>query len=376
MESFDFIVIGAGIAGASIAAELTRRHRVALVEQEDVPGYHATGRSAALYSEIYGNAAIRALTRASHDFLVARQDDGSSFATPRGSMFIATEAQRARLESFGALPDVCNAVEFMSAAEARARVPVLRPDYIAAALFERQAYDLEVHGIHQHYLRTAKRNGAHIYYATPALHFERAGCEWFIDVADGRLAGQVLVNAAGAWADRVAIAAGGQPVGLQALRRTALLVSPPERTMIDDWPLVIDIDEQFYFKPDAGKILMSPADETPTDPCDAYVDDIDVAIAVDRIQAAADIPVLHVSHSWAGLRTFAPDKSPVVGYDPQLPGFFWLAGQGGYGIQTAPALAALAARLATGNTCSTELVPDLDLRDLSVERFRCQAPDR
>ncbi len=356
VEKFDFIVVGAGMAGASVAAELAGTGKVALLEQEKRAGVHATGRSAALHSEIYGNATIRALSRASRDFFLAPRGDAPSFARPRGCLHVASAAQLAKLEAFGSLVDVCDAVSVFSADQTRARVPVLRAEYLAGALYEHNAYDLDVDAIHQFFLRALAGRGGKLFCNQPFSTAERVSDHWRVPLGDDVLQAPVLINAAGAWGDIVARGAKVEPVGLEPRRRTVVLVDPPIGISPNDWPAVIDIDEQFYFKPDAGKILLSPADETPSDPCDAYPEELDIALAVERVQAAADIPVTRIPHSWAGLRTFVPDKRPVVGFDRTAPGFFWLVGQGGYGIQTAPALSRVAAALARHEPLPSDVV--------------------
>jgi len=237
----------------------------------------------------------------------------------------------------------------MARAAVLATVPALKPDYVAAGVLEPSAMDMDVAAIHQGFLTGAKTRGAHIRTGCEVASIAREGDGWRVTCVSGEAFGaRVLIDAAGAWADQVAALAGVWPIGLQPMRRTAMILDPPPGMEIRDWPAVIDVDELFYFKPDAGRILASPADETPSDPCDAAPDELDVAICVDRVQQAADIPVRRVARSWAGLRSFVADRSPVIGFDAQAPGFFWLAGQGGYGVQTAAAAARTAAALARG----------------------------
>lgn len=366
----DVMVIGAGMAGAGVAAELAADRRVVLLEQEGSPGFHATGRSAALHSEIYGNACIRALTQASRDFFL-NGEDGRPFAAARGCLYIATEQQIAELDSFAAQPSVAPAVTRIDGDEARKLVPALIPGQVVAALSETNAYDLEVDAVHQTFLKRLRGFGGELRCSAPIDRLTFDGANWTAAAGDTVIRAPVVINAAGAWGDVVATMAGAHPVGLQPKRRTAILVNPPADLDPRGWPAVIDIGEQFYFKPDAGKILMSPADETPVEPHDAFPDEMDMAIAVDRVQQVADIPVRRIEHSWAGLRTFAPDKTPVVGYDSQLPGFFWLAGQGGYGIQTAPALSRLAGALVRREGIPGDLADrGIDANQLSPARFQ------
>jgi D-arginine dehydrogenase len=349
VPAYDILIIGSGMAGAGAAYELADSARVLLLEREDAHGYHTTGRSAALYIETYGNAVIRGLTRASRGFFEAPPQGfgGHPLLTPRGCLNIARADQLDALAAAAA--EAGDAAEALSREAVLDLVPVLRADYVAGGLLERGAMDADVAALHQGFLSGARARGAEI----------RTGCEVtsIVQVSGGLrvtcASGQafeaaVVVNAAGAWADRIAALAGARPVGLQPLRRTAVILDAPPDIESRAWPAVIDVDEQFYFKPEAGRILASPADETPTAPCDAAAEELDVAICVDRVQQAADLPVRRIVRAWAGLRSFVADRSPVIGFDPAVAGFFWLAGQGGYGVQTAPAAARAAAALARG----------------------------
>jgi len=339
----DILVIGAGIAGASVADALASSARVIVLEQEERAGLHSTGRSAALFSETYGNAMIRALSRASRAFLASPPDGfcDTPLIRPRGTLYIAGEDQLGRLR---ALEDGAGAFERLSGAEATARVPILRPEAAAAALYEAGAMDIDVDALHQGFLRRLRRLGGQVVADAPVTALTREAGGWTAATPQGEFSAPIVINAAGAWADPVAGIAGLAPLGLQPKRRTAALIDGPELDFAG-WPLVIDAEETAYFKPDAGRLLISPADETDSEPCDAQPEDLDVAIAADRIERMTTLSIRRIAHRWAGLRTFAPDRTPVCGYDPRAEGFFWLAGQGGYGIQTAPALAALAARL-------------------------------
>ncbi len=368
----DVIVIGAGMAGASVAALLAERRRVLLLEAEERVGYHATGRSAALFSEIYGNRSIRALTRGSRDFLRAPPEGFTDvpLIRPRASLFIATDRQLETLNGFAALPDVAPATRALSASEALALCPVLREDCLAAALLEPDSADLDVNALHQGYLRWFRARGGDLRAASPVLGLSRGAGGWRVRTGAEEHAAPVIVNAAGAWADELAGLAGVAPLGLTPLRRTAALVDPPAGVAVDAWPMVIDIAEAFYFKPDAGRLLISPADETPAAPGDAQPEDWDVALAVERIESATTLRIDRLRHRWAGLRTFAADRSPVVGFCAGAPGFFWLAGQGGYGIQTAPAMARAAAALIRGEPLPEDLrALGLAAADVSPARF-------
>ena len=351
----DIVFVGAGIAGASAAAALAKTHKVIVLEREAFPGMHSTGRSAALFSEIYGGPVIRALSRASRDFLYSPPKDfvDAPIVRRRGAMHIASAAQTEKLEAFCAPPDVAASIRRLTAAEARAQCPILREDYVAAAALEISSADIDVDFLHQGWLRQLKARGGSLIVNAEVRGLSRGKTGWQVEIADTLIDTKVVINSAGAWADVIAELAGVRTVGLQPRRRTALIVAAPNDATIGEWPMVIDVDEQFYFRPDAGALLLSPGDETPTDPCDAQPEDWDIATTIDRVQTATTLEVQRVRRSWAGLRSFVPDRSPVVGYAPDATGFFWLAGQGGYGIQTAPAMGILACALVKG-----EPVPD------------------
>jgi D-arginine dehydrogenase len=373
MAKFDFLVIGGGMAGTSVAAVLAKDAKVALLEAEEQVGFHATGRSAALFSEIYGNAAIRALSRASRPFFFKPDRTFCSvpLVRPRGTLFLATKAQMETLTSFAALPDVALDTRLVTPAQMKEICPLLRDDYIAGGLYERGSMDIEVHELQSSYLRQFRQRGGLLLTNARATAITRRGSEWVVEAAGEELVAPCIINAAGAWADDVATLAGIAPIGVRPHRRTAALIERPATVSIESWPLLIDIDEEFYVKPDAGLLLLSPADETPSDPCDAQPEELDIAIAAHRVEAAIDIKVERIKHSWAGLRSFVPDRSPVVGYDPDSTGFFWLAGQGGYGIQTAPAMAQVAAALALGKPMPTTISSfGVTAADIAPDRLR------
>ncbi|KPQ07858.1 MAG: Glycine/D-amino acid oxidases (deaminating) [Rhodobacteraceae bacterium HLUCCA12] len=347
VESCDVAVIGAGIAGASAAAEIAALGaRVVLLEREDQPGYHTTGRSAALFTRTYGPPVIRALSRASESAFNAPPDQWRPhpLLRPRGAMFIARADQLTALDALAT--ELQDGAERLDRGAISHHLPILRPDYAAAALFDHAAADIDVDALHRQYLRLLSANGGTLRTRAEVRALSKDGADWRIDTHAAPIRAAIVVNAAGAWADTVAIMAGVAPVGLVPKRRTALLVAAPAGHAPDAWPMTVDIDEQFYLKPDAGNLLLSPADETPSPPCDAQPEELDIAICIDRIQTAFDLPVPRIAHRWAGLRSFVADKCPVVGFAPDARGFFWLAGQGGYGIQSAPALARMTAALA------------------------------
>ncbi len=357
-DSFDYIVVGGGIAGVSAGYFLARHGRVLLLERESSLAYHTTGRSAAIYTQAYGSAAVRALTVAGHDFFTAPPDGFADHALlgPRGAMFIGRDDQLAALDRAAEEGrQFVDSVRRIDAAEACSILPVLRPDYVAGAVLEPDAMDIDVHALHQGFVRGIRDHGGEIWTEAEVLTLNRAGAEWSVGTPGGTWTASVVVNAAGAWCDDLAALAGIDPIGLVPKRRTAVVFDAPPRTDIDSWPLTIDVDEEFYFKPEAGKVMGSPADETPMPPCDVQPEELDIAIAIDRIQTATTMTVDRVSHQWAGLRSFVADKTPVAGFDPAAPGFFWLAGQGGYGIQTAPALGRVTAALSRGRVLPAEI---------------------
>lgn len=351
-DKFDFAIVGAGIAGASLAAGLAAHGRVLMLEAEDRPGYHSTGRSAAFWTESYGGPQIQPLTTASGPFL---QQHG--FLTPRGALTMARQHELADLEAFAAEFRALGVqVDDLDRAALEARLPGLQQEWRAGA-YEPDCCDIDVAGLHQHWLTAARQGEAQLWTRARLCGARHDGGGWHLAMADGRAAqAKVLVNAAGAWADPVAELAGATPLGIQPLRRTVaqlrLADGPPA-----DLPLVLGIDGLFYFKPEAGRLWLSPHDETPSVPCDAAPEEIDVALAIERFGHVVDWQVTRIEHRWAGLRSFAPDRLPVYGFDPAAPGFFWFAGQGGFGIQTAPAAADLAQALILGAVPTIDPVP-------------------
>jgi D-arginine dehydrogenase len=358
MQSFDFIIVGAGIAGASAAWALSGSGSVLVLEAESHPGYHTTGRSAAIFTETYGSPTVGMLTKASRSFLEQPPPDFTEhpLLKRRQSLYLARVDQLDRLDALEAHSCTLDVeIRRLSALEVHDMVPILRADYVAAGLLEPGAMEIDVDQLHQGFLRTARRFGAHLLTDTSVTSIQRHGDLWRVAAGEEEFSGRRLINAAGAWADNVARMAGVPPLGICPLRRTVALIDPPEGVDISHWPLVIDAAEQFYFKPDAGLILVSPADETPSLPCDCQAEEVDVAMAIHRLQRAADISVHRVRRSWAGLRSFAADRDPVCGPDPLQPDFIWLAGQGGYGIGIAPALARLVASHITGRAVPSEI---------------------
>lgn len=370
--SCDIAVIGAGIAGASVAAELAPHAKVLLLEMEAQPGYHTTGRSAAIFAPSYGPAPVRALTRASRGFY---RSPLPGFAetplfSPRRIMMIARQDQLSSLEALIAELGEASPVSRIGERELRAINPLVREGYATAGMLDENGQDIDVAALHQGYLRRLRAAGGAIMTRSEVTGLSRGGDGWSVITPNGAVGAGVVVNAAGAWADRLGEMAGAGQIGLVPKRRTALTVAAPDGFDASPLPLTIDIDEGFYLKPDAGRLLLSPADETPSPPCDAQPDEMDVAVCIDRIETAFDLSVRRIESKWAGLRSFVPDKSPVAGFSTRAPGFFWLAGQGGYGIQTAPALSRFAAAAILGRPVPPDIADaGLDPSDLSPARL-------
>ncbi|MFT3690018.1 NAD(P)/FAD-dependent oxidoreductase [Paenirhodobacter sp.] len=334
----DFLIIGGGVAGISAAAHLAPLGSVTLLEAERQLAYHASARSAALYEPHYGNRAIVALSQASGPFYHA-----SAFLTPRGVMFVDDAANHDRF----ARNVAASALTELTMDEARAIVPILNPETVAYAAIGDSAHDIDTDALLARWQREARAAGARLLTGVPVTALRRVDGLWQAEAGETHRA-RVVINAAGAWADRIAALAGVAPVGLQPMRRSMARIPAPEGLDVSRWPMLIGGAEDWYMKPDAGALIVSPAEEDPVEPMDAWADDMVLAEGLARYQEAVTAPVTRLLANWAGLRTFAPDRTPVVGFDRAAPGFFWLAGQGGYGFQTAPALAQLVAALAGG----------------------------
>ena len=336
----DFAVIGAGMAGASLAAELAPYARVLVLEAEDLPGYHSTGRSAAFWEECYGGPGVVPLTLASGAFL---RDNG--FLSPRGALYIGRAQDRVAMDDFvEQFSGTGVTIERLGRADLAVKVPLLRDEW-CDAIYEEVCADIDVAALHQHYLKILTAKGVDLACRARVSHFTREDGGWRIaSEAGGHWRAREIVNASGAWADAIAKMAGACPLGIEPKRRTVaqLRVGP---VACDDQPLVLDISGGFYFKPDNGRLWLSPHDETPSDPCDAAPEEWDVALAIERFEQVTHWDIEAVERRWAGLRSFAPDRLPIYGRDPECDGFNWFAGQGGFGIQTAPAAARLGAQL-------------------------------
>jgi len=370
----DFLVVGAGIAGASAAWALSDHGTVIVLERETSAGYHTTGRSAAQFLASYGNLSTRCLTRGGRAFFESPPDGftDTPLLSPRAAVFFARDDQLDALHALHAeVSALAPEVTLIDAKEVCELVPAMRIDYVAEAMLEPDSMDIDVNALHQGYLRGARRRGARIVLDAEVESLEYRHERWEASTRNGSYAAKTVVNAAGAWCDEVARLAGAQPVGLVPKRRTVFTFEPPAGSGSDAWPLGIDVDEELFFKPDAGRLMCSPADETPSPPCDAQPEDIDIAIAADRLGKATTLEVLRIVSRWAGLRSFVGDHSLVVGPDAELEGFYWAAGQGGYGIQTSPAVARTIASLATGGDVPDDLLA-LGLRRSDIDPARLQ----
>ncbi|MFD4183637.1 NAD(P)/FAD-dependent oxidoreductase [Rhodococcus sp. NPDC058514] len=369
--TFDTIVIGGGMAGISIAHELAEQQSVALIEQESALAYHTTGRSAAAFLESYGNKAIRMLTAASRDFFVdpVGNFDGP-LTTPLSLLIIADEHETDTLRALHRdVSERGQHIELVDGPTAEALNPVLRPGYTQLAVIDSGALELDVHAIHQGYVRGFRRRGGTIVKSSRIVSGRREKQTWVLQASDGgTFRAPTVVNAAGAWGDELALALGARPVGIQPLRRTAFMV-PTQHECAGQIPITMQASENFYFKPDGAQFLCSPADETFQEPGDARPDELEIARAIEMLNEATTLDIRRVSSSWAGLRSFTADRTPAVGPDPDLEGLFWFVGQGGYGIQMAPALARMGAAVTSGGPIPPDLV-ELGLTEEMLARDR------
>lgn len=367
-------VIGGGIAGTSAAYELAAVADVTVFEQEATCGFHSTGRSAALFTECYGDAIVRHFAIASRSFLESPPDDfgDGPLVRPRPVLFVGTAGQEESLDralsEFGAMVPAVRAV---TGAEAAARCPVLDPGVVTGAVMEPGAYDIDVHALHTGFQIGTRGRGGRIVTAAPVTRLTAAGAGWEVEAAGTVARFDVVVNAAGAWCDAVGILAGAKPLGLVPKRRTAFTFAPPGEPGPYPWPMAIDVDEQFYFRPEGVHVLASPCDETPMEPHDVRHQEIDVALGIERVESVTTLHIRSIVRAWAGLRSFVADHRPVNGWDPELPGFYWLAGQGGFGIKTSPAMARFAAAMITHGEPPPDLVAaGVDAAAVGVPRLR------
>ena len=368
MQTFDIAIIGGGIAGISLAYFLSPYRSVVVLEQEGALGYHSTGRSAAEFTLRDNPPLVNALARASHGFLM--QPPEGFAAVPlliqRGSIILGTEDKTALVrERFETAKALGIAVEWLDEAAMLARAPMLNPAYAAAAYFDPDYWDIEVDALLQAYARHARRNGAQILENRAFSGARREGETWRIETNGETISAGMLVNAAGGWADTVAALSGVAPMGIVPHRRTAITVDLPENIDASRLPEVNEVEEIFYFKPEGGRLLASPADATPCEPADVQPEELDIAYAAHYVEEATTLSMRRVFKSWAGMRSFSADRLPVVGPAKDEPSFFWLAGQGGYGILTSPALGSLAAALLTGE----EIPEPLARENITAETF-------
>jgi D-arginine dehydrogenase len=358
-ETADFIVIGAGIAGASVAYELSAHGKVVVLEMEPAAGYHSTGRSAAVMSENYGPALWSRLVTASRAFLETPPEGFATvpLVTPRGALFLAREGEEAQLSAQADdLRRRGATIELTSAEEALRFCPVIRSSAFVSALYEPDCMDIDTDALLSGYLKMLRMRGGQIVTQARVEGLVRAGSVWKVSTPRGAFEAPVVVNAAGGWVQDIATLAGLSYRNVVPFRRTAVVFDPPACSAIQSWPMTFDVAETFYFKPEAGRIMVSPVDMAPSEPCDAQADELEVAIAIDRIHRFTTMEVRAVKHKWGGLRTFAPDHEPVIGADPEEPSFIWLAGQGGNGVMGGAAAARLAASLARGTDIPEDIV--------------------
>jgi D-arginine dehydrogenase len=374
MTGADFLVVGGGIAGLSAAWRLARHGRVIVLERESATGYHSSGRSATYFHYGIGNRPVRLLTRASGAFFADPPPGFTevALATPAPALMVVREGQDALFESnLLEMAAITGTAHEIDQAGMLARVPLLRlgGQGITRGLLDPAAARLDGHALMTGCLRGLRAHGGQAIIDAEVVAIDRVGSAWQVRTAHGNYEAPVLVNAAGAWADAVAVKAGVAPLGLTPLKRTIIAFDPPPGTDVRGWPLVRSLANEFYFLPETGRLLASPADETPSAPCDAQPDEYDIALAAWRIEEVTTMTVRQVLHKWAGLRTFTTDRVPVAGFAADAPGFFWLAGQGGYGLQTAPAMAAATEAL----VCRTRWPAGLELDADALSPLRLQA---
>jgi D-arginine dehydrogenase len=352
MGTADFLIVGGGVAGLSAAARLAGRGRTVVIEAEGAIGYHSSGRSVTFSHFGIGNRTVRGLTAYSRDFFLAPPPDFAPLARGVPALFVATEDMRGELEALRAeMVLFTDAIEPVDEAGMLALCPILKTGEgaLVAGVVDHGGLKLDPHALLQGYARALRLGGGEIVTNARVSAISRAGPDWEVETEAGRWTAPVLINAAGAWADGIAALAGVAPLSLTPLRRTIVVLHPPDGQDVRDWPFVKTAADLFYMLPESGMLLASAVDEVPDDPCDAQPDEYDVALAASRVEEYTNLTVTRIAHRWAGLRTFTPDRVPTAGFAPAEPGFFWLAGQGGYGLQTAPAMAEIAEALILGS---------------------------
>lgn len=369
----DFLVIGAGISGAAAAYELAAHGSVVVLEAESAPGYHSTGRSAALYTRNYGNPIVRRINQASHGFFTSPPPGFANAPplTPRGSLTVASSENRYGLDAILALSEPGHEITEVNAARCLDLCPILRPEHVSAGAFEPGVMDMDVASIHQGFLKGLKARGGGVSCKARVERIERKAGLWHVTGGGEIITARIVINAAGAWAGEIGRMAGAAEIGLVPRRRTAITVDVPAAIALGAMPAVDVIGSDGYFKPDAGRLMASPGDQTPVEPQDAQPDEWDIAVLVDWLQTRTTLEVRRIASSWAGLRCFVADETPVVGFDAEAEGFFWLAGQGGYGIMMAPALGRATAALVQGGELPGDLAAaGLKADDLSPLRLK------
>lgn len=359
MTQADFIIIGGGIAGASTGYFLSRHARVIVLERESHPAYHSTGRSAALYTAAYGTPQVHSLTLASRDFFDAPPTGFCEhpLLTPRGEMTVdftgdPKELNNQYLSAKASVPEM----QLLSAEEACTRLPILRREKVHGAIYDPSASDIDTDALHQGYLRGIRRNQSEVHTDCEVQNLTRdAQGQWQVKTTQQTFSAPVVINAAGAWADKIGEMAGAKAIGLQPKRRAAFIFAGPEGVDIHDWPMLVSLDESFYMKPDAGMFLGSPANADPVEPHDVQPEELDIAMGIYQIEEATTLTIRRPTRTWAGLRSFVSDGDLLCGFDQQVPGLFWVAAQGGYGIQTSPAMGQAAAALVRGDALPEQL---------------------
>lgn len=366
MQTADFIVIGAGIAGASAAYELSNGGKVILLEMEASPGYHSTGRSAAVMTENYGPALWSRLVTASRDFLEHPPEGFTDvpLATPRGALFLARDGEQAKLAAkTQELTRRGVAIQLTSSEDALRFCPVVKAGEFVSALYEPDCMDIDTNALLAGYLKMLRARGGQLVTNGKVEALKCSNGRWTVSTPAGTFEAPVVVNAAGGWVQQIAALAGLSYRNVVPFRRTAVVFDPPAGSDVRTWPMTFDVAETFYFKPEAGRIMVSPVDMAESEPCDAQADELEVAIAIDRIHRFTTMEVHSVKHKWGGLRTFAADHEPIIGSDPEAPSFIWLAGQGGNGVMAGAA----AARLAASFALNTAIPADIAALGITAE---------